>query len=814
MFLDSNWRRELLHAARRLRKTPGSAAVAIATLAIGVGVNAAMFGLIDSLLFRPPAHVTEPDKLVRVHFTRESTGEEPWSRFNYPGLQDLEATRAFEAAAAYTEAKVSIGRGIDAYEARAMIVSPAFFRVLGVRPHAGSLFESGPTERTADNGVVLSYGFWERQFGRNPNVIGEPLVIGSGSYVIAGIAPDGFTSLQESPVELWLPMNDVAAGYLAREWRTTRNSFWLNIVARVPSSTTTRAVQERASALLRFSAQGNDRAPSGIMTAAAISSRNAEKSREVKVSLWLAGVTAFVLLIACANVANLILARNVSRGREYALRLSLGASNWQLRRQLIADVCVIGIPGLLAALFVEYGVRAAIPAFLPTEVPIAHGLVDARALLLMSVSGVVAITLVATVSLLQVRPAEIVRALTIRTIDERRGGAWTRGALVALQSGLCVALLFSAGLFAKSLSRVLALDLGVELDRTVQLSYNIPRGSRTPAERQSLYDRALERVRAQAGVEQAALSVSAPFQSGSGASPFTAEQTHSELWEGKGEVAYATAVGAGFFRTVGAASLVGRDFTDSDKAGAPLVAIVNANLAARLWPGGGALGKCLFQDEKTRECYRVVGVLGGVWKLRALDRSKMAIYTPLAQTPTASPGALLVRTRGAPGPMLAQLRATVQGVEPDLPAVNVSPARDLVDREFRPWRLGATLFAGFSAIALIIAAVGLFGVVSFTMTLRTREIGVRMALGARGSSIMRVVAGSGLVAVVAGLVVGSAASLVAARWMGDVLYETSPRDPVVLAQTAGVLLFVAVVAVVVPVMRALRLAPAAILRSE
>ena len=813
MAVDSGLRRELVHAARRLRNAPGFAAVGIITLAIGVGVNAAMFGLIDSLLFRPPAHVTAPDKLVRVHFTRESTGEEPWSRFNYPGLQDLEATRAFEAAAAYTEAKVSIGRGIDAYEARAMIVSPAFFRVLGVRPHAGLLFESGPTERVADNGVVLSYGFWERQFGRNPNVIGEPLVIGSGSYVIAGIAPDGFTSLQESPVELWLPMNDVAAGYLAREWRTTRNSFWLNIVARVPASTTTRAVQERASALLRISAQGNDRAPSGIVTAAAISSRNAEKSREVRVSLWLAGVTAFVLLIACANVANLILARNVSRGREYALRLSLGASHWQLRRQLIADVCVIGFPGLLAALFVEYGVRAAIPAFLPTEVPIAHGLVDARALLLMSASGVVAVALVATVSLLQVRPGEIVRALTIRTIDERRGGTWTRGALVALQSGLCVALLFSAGLFAKSLSRVLALDLGVQLDRTVQLSYNISRGSRTPAERQSLYDRALERVRAQAGVEQAALSVSAPFQSGSGASPFTAEQTQSELWEGKGEVAYATAVGAGFFRTVGAASLVGRDFTDDDKAGAPLVAIINANLAARLWPGGGALGRCLFQDE-TRECYRVVGVLGGVWKLQALDRSKMTIYTPLAQTPSASPGALLVRTRGETGPMLAPLRAEVQSVEADLPAVSVRGARDLVDGEFRPWRLGANLFGGFSAIALIIAAVGLFGVVSFTTTLRTREIGVRMALGARGSNIARVVAGSGLVAVVAGLVMGSAASLVASRWMGDVLYQTSPRDPAVLAQTAGLLLLVAVVAVVVPVVRALRLAPAAILRSE
>jgi putative ABC transport system permease protein len=236
-------------------------------------------------------------------------------------------------------------------------------------------------------------------------------------------------------------------------------------------------------------------------------------------------------------------------------------------------------------------------------------------------------------------------------------------------------------------------------------------------------------------------------------------------------------------------------------------------MAERLWPGGDALGKCLFQDD-ARQCYRVVGVLGGVWKLRALDRSKMTMYTPLAQTPDARPGSLLVRTRGAAAPMITRLRATVQGLEPDLPAIDVRRARDLVDREYRPWRLGATLFTGFSAVALLIAAVGLLGVVSFTVTLRTREIGIRLALGARGWNVVRVAAGAGLTAVAVGLAFGSGAALVASRWMGDVLYETSPRDPRVLAQTAGVLLLVAVVAVVLPVIRALRLAPAAILRSE
>ena len=815
MWFQAAWR-EIVYAARRLRKTPTFAVVSILTLAIGVGVNSAMFGLLDSLLFRPPAHVADPDRVVRIQFTRGTTpvARKPWYAANYPALQSVAATGAFESIAGYRDATVSVGRGAGAFEAKAMLVTPAFFDVLGVRPHAGTMLGARGTDSIADNRIVLSHAFWKRQFGKDPRVVGASFIIGTASYVVAGIAPDGFTALQESPVDIWMPMNDLGAGYLISQWRTNFRSYWLQVVARVPSHATTRSAQDRASAMMRAGARG-DRDPTGVLTTPLVSSRNADKSREVRVSLWLAGVAAFVLLIACANIANLILARNFARMREYAVRLSLGASHWQLRRQLIADVCTIGVVGLVAALLVGDAVRAAVPAFLPADIPIGRGAFDVRSLGFMSVSGLVALVLVATVSLTQVRPGRLVRALTVRTIDDRRGGRWTRSALLALQSGLCVALLFSAGLFARSLSRVLALDLGVELDRTVQVSFNLPEGLRSPVEQQALYGRALERVRALPAVDRAALSMNAPYQSGMGWGPFTAEHTQRELWEGKGEVPYLTAVGAGFFRAVGAASLEGRDFTENDdKVGAPRVAIVNRNLAARLWPGGRALGNCVFLDEQTRECYRVVGVLAGVWKLRALDRSKMTVYTPLAQTPDEPPGAILIRVRGPVSPALGQLRTAVQSVAADLPAVNVSRATDLVRWEFRPWRLGATLFAGFSAVALVIAAVGIFGVVSFTTALRTREIGVRMALGARGSHIVGVVAGTGMGAVTAGLVVGACASLVASRWMGDVLYETSPRDPKVLAQTAGVLLLVAAVAVVAPVVRALRLAPASILRAD
>ena len=805
------WGRELMYAARRLRRAPGFAGVGIVALAIGIGVNAAMFGLIDGLLFRPPVHVADPDRVVRVQFTTaEPNGEpRPMWRANYPALQDLEATGVFQLVAGHTDATVSIGRGVDAIEAKAMLITPSFFPVLGVRPLVGSLRHSDAA--TENNLIAISEGFWERRFGRDPSVIGTSLVIGTSSYVLAGVVPNGFTSLQNEPVDVWLPLNDLASGYLSRQWRTARGSFYLDAVARVPSSMSIDVATQRASSLLKLSARG-DMAPTGIIASSLISSRSTEKSREVRVSLWLAGVTALVLLIACANVGNLVMARNVARGKEYAVRLSLGASHWQLRRHLIADVCAVAIPGVLAALFVEYLVRMAIPKFLSAEIPLAQGFMDPRGLALMAVSSAVAISRVMLVSLVQVRPSRIALALRAHT-DDGRGSAFARGVLVAVQSGVCVALLFSAGLFARSLTRVLALDLGVELDRTVQATFNIPRGSVAAADQRALYERALERVRAHPAVERAALATSHPFQSGMGSSPFTAGHSPRETWEGKGEVAYSAAVGAGFFSTTGARTLVGRDFTDDDKAGAPGVVIINANLAKRLWPGGGALGDCLFLDSGG-DCLRVVGVLGGTWKLRALDRTKMTVYTPLAQTADVEPGSLLIRTRGSAGRTLDALRLAVQSGEPNAPAVHIARASDLVDGEFRPWRLGATLFTSFAAIALLIAAVGVYGVVSFAVTARVREIGVRLALGARTGHIARLVAGSGLGAVAIGLLVGAAGSLVATRWIGDVLYETSPRDPLILAQTAAILLGVAVVAVVVPVVRALRLAPAAILRSE
>jgi predicted permease len=798
--------RELAHAARRLWKAPAFFAVAMLTFAIGVGVNTAMLGLIDSLLLRPPAHVDDPDHVVRIGFV-----DAPKGMHDYPTFEALGATAVFDGIAGYYERSVSIGRGVDAHEGRALFVTQNFFHVLGVRPATGRLFGSSPTEVASENGIVLSYGYWQRRFGGDPRIVGAHLVVGASTYDVVGVAPSGFAVLQDRPVDVWLPLNDAAAGYLFDGWRTQDGSIWLDFVGRVPGTATRQVIAERAGELLQHDAV---QAPTRIELSPLLASRSDTKPLEARVSLWLGGVTALVLLIACANLTNLMVTRNITRNREYAVRSALGATVGRLRQQALADVCAIAIPGAVVAVFVDYAVRAALPLFLTADVPLARGLLDGRGLALLSLSVLVAISFVSIVTLLQLRPVGLSLSLVSRTGDDRRGRAWTGHALLALQSGLCVALVFMAGLFAKSLDRVLSLDLGVDMERTVQISLNIPRGSRPLAEQQALYELALERVQEHPAVEHAALSVAEPFRSGMGSGPFTPEQSRSELWPVGSEVAYRSAVGAGFFRAVGA-SLEGRDFTDADASGAPPVVILSNNLAARLFPSGNALDNCVFLDEPGI-CYRVVGVIGGVWKLSALDRDKMAVYTPLLQTPgpVTFAGALLVRSRGSAGPMIAQLRSIVQDLDPNLPAASLSRMTDLLAWEIRPWRLGAILFASFSAVALLVAAVGVYGAVAFTTALRTREIGVRVALGAGTTHVVRIAAGAGFGAVAVGIVVGSAVTLMATRGMGDVLYQTSPTDPVVLAQTAGLLVAVAASAVFAPVVRALRFDPATMLRSE
>ena len=807
---------EFRQAARRLFRSPGFAALAISTLTVGIGINGAMFALMDALLFRPPPHVAQPQEVVRVQF-RVDGGSRLLPRTHYPNFVDLRASGAFAAIAAYdADASVSIGFGSDARLANAMLVSEEFFRVLRPTPRLGSLSLNDASTAGGGESAIISYGFWQRHFGGESSAVGATLTVDGHVHSVVGVLPSGFPSLGAQAIDVWLPLDHVpATGFVPSDWRANRGPFWLAVVGRLAQGVSRGVAEQRATAVFenRRVERGDGSPPLALSATSVVPGRGGDGSLESNVSRWLAGVSAVVLLIACANVSNLVLIQVFNRRQETFIRLALGASRGYFVRRSLSDTCMIVIPGAVGALIVSFLVRNAVAAFLSGEIPLSRQLWDVRTAGIMAGSAALAFVMVwAVAAALQLRWAATDTRVIAGVAHGKKLGRGTRRTLLAVQAGLCFVLLSAAGLFSTSLRRAESLDLGVELDRTIQLTINFPRdGSAT--EIRATYERAADVLGRYPEVEQVALTERSPYMSGSGAAPWTAERSRADLWPPGSEAAYRSAVGAGFFATVGARSLRGRDFDEGDRAGAPRVAIVNAPLARHLWPDGDALGQCMWLDD-AQTCLRIVGVLGGVWKFSALRRDVMTVYLPLGQVSEAVPGALFVRSGGNARTFVAQARSVVQSANPELPAATGVLARDIVDPEFRPWRLGATVFSAFAAIALLITSIGLYGMVAASFALRRKEMAIRIALGAQWTHAVSAAVGEGVASVASGLFAGSVLVVVASRWLGGVLFETSPRDPVVLIQAAWVLLVISAVAVTVPTVRALLENPVNVLRSE
>jgi putative ABC transport system permease protein len=807
---------ELRLAARRLRWSPGFAALAVGILVIGVGTNAAMFALIDALLLRPPNHVAEPERAVRLQFRPKSEQSfEP--RIHYPAFAGLRHSDAFASVAAYTEASGSIGAGEGATPANMMLVSHEFFQLLGTQPRLGSFLPAG--DRQADDGdwAILSYGFWRRQLGGESHAIGAKLTIDGKAYTVVAVTPDGFPSLSAAEIDVWLPLEHLSVtNSTSSGWRKTTRRPSLSIIGRLAPGTSRSVAEARATSTLQSRpADGadDDETPWEVRATSIVPGRDDAMPLETRVSFWLAAVSTVLLFIACANVSNLVLTRALAQRREFFIRRALGASRWNLNIRSLADTCVIVVPGALGATIVSFLLRNVIVSFVPGDVPVSRILWDERTTAMVVASAGLAFVLIQAASFFGLRMGSTATGLLASSANGKPIKMGARRTLLAVQSGLCLTLVFVAALFAMSLRRVESLDLGAALDRTIQVNINLAPQHRGPGEQRAIYEQAHRVLTGHPGVQRVALATSSPFMSGSGIAPRTAQRGREELWPKGREVAYQSVVGPGFFSTVGARSLRGRDFSEGDRMGAERVAIINVPLAHHLWPSEEALGQCMWVD-KTTECVRVVGVLGGVWKLSALERDKMAVYLPLAQVSNSIPGILYIQPKGDVRSFLPSAISLIQTVRPDLPAARSRLLRDVVDPEFRPWRLGTTVFTGFAAVALLITSIGLYGVVAAGTTLRLKEIGVRLALGASPAHVLRVIVGDSLSAVTAGLLGAIVLGVAAGRLLSGVLFQTAPSDPLVLIQTACTFVVVAALAVMIPTIRALRTDPTKVLRAK
>ena len=798
------------YALRTLARRPGLVAAAIVCLALGIGANATIFGVVDTLLFRPPPLVQNPERVVRLYFRRRLPpfGTTTSSITGYPLYTRIrESARAFDALAAYTYSQsASMGRGVDARRVRVVLASAGYFPLLGVRPALGRFYAADEDRPGGPAVVVLGYGFWRAAFQGDSGILGRQLQLGRSSYTVVGVAPERFTGVNLENVDAWVPLTASTPELMGPD-SLNRGSYFLQIIGRLGPGRAEAAARE---ATLAFRAE--DMYSFGDSNAVALlgpvqHARGPEMSQNARVSLWLSAVSVIVLLVACANVANLLLARALQRQREIAVRLALGAARLRLARQLVAESVLLALAGGAAALVVTLWAGPVIRAFLLPDMPAVTSAVDGRVLLF--TGGVALLTgfFAGCVPALQVGRADLTPALKAGAGEGRYRPSRLRSALLVGQVALTVTLIVGAGLFVRSLRNVEGQNFGFDPGHTLLATMDLRAAGYSPTEINQLNLRMLARLEVLPGVEAAAATIGHPFGWATGCSVSVPGRDSIPHLKSGGP--YCQWVTPGYFAAVGT-PVHGRAFTPADR-GAP-VAIINETMARLLWPGQPAIGKCFIGSDK--RCAEIVGVVPDARRFNAVEDESMHFYVPLTADSSEFITALVMRARGRPEDVVAPVRAAMQQTAANLPYAAVTPLADLVAPSIRPWRLGTTMFGLFAGLALVLAAVGLYGVLSYTVAQRTQEIGIRVAMGAQRGDVLGLTVGQGVRIAALGAAIGALAALAGGRVLSSLLYGVSPRDPLVLLGAATTMLAVAAIASYLPARRATKVDPMVALRYE
>lgn len=811
-------------ALRGLRRSPGLSAAIVGVLGLGIGANAVMFGVVDRLLLSPPQHVADWQDVRHLFIERlDFTGERKAARtLTHPDFQDLRAVGGWSSVAGYTTPEsLTAGNGAEAHSVQAVLASAELFPLLGVEAARGRFFDEGEDDYGARPTAVLSNEYWERRFGAAEDVVGQSLQIGKGSYTVIGIAPPGFTGAELQPVDVWLPL-EAAQGIQqgSDDWARSRNWWWLRAVARLADGATDEATTAEATAAHRAGraeqiAQDHYDEDAQIVSASIISARGPNPTAEASVSRWLAGVSAIVLLIACFNVANLLLARGIRARREVAVRLALGVS----RRRLVLDLTAEGLAlaglGAVAAWVIGRVGGPMVHSLLLPNVAFSDTGLDGRLLMFTLTAAGVAGLIAAALPALQSSRVDVGEAL--RTGNPRAGsqGSRARNMLLIGQSALSVVLLVGAGLFVQSLRTAERLDLGYDADQVVVLQMEWVDGA--PGEdRHAAYEQLRDRIRRVPGVRQAGLAYTVPFQSSIAMGSPRAEGRDSIPRHRNGGP-YVNKVGSGYFNAMGLEILAGRVFEASDDGvGAEPVTILSQSMADAIWPDEPAVGRCLFiGGEPDAPCTMIVGVVENHRRQALVEDDHFLYFVNQAHPAFIGPAqALMVGTDGDPADLVGTLRAEADGISPLGRFVNAGVLQDLVEPDLRSWRLGASMFTLFGILALIVAAGGLYSLLAFDVALRRHELGVRSALGAGAGTLVRLVLRHAFALVAAGVALGLSAAWVAGPSIAPLLFRVAPADPAVYSVAAGILLVVAAAAGTLPAWRATRVDPREALQAD
>jgi predicted permease len=821
---------DLKYALRFLRRSPGFAIVAVVSLALGIGANTAIFSLVDAVLLRP-LPVADPDALVDI-FTTGGDGDE-YATTSYPDFLDLKANATvFSDMAAYTPMFAPLNLGDRSRLVMGQIVTSNHFEFFGVRPFLGRLLHPADDAPGAERVVVISHRMWRTEYGADPAVAGRTLVLRGLPYTIVGVAPPDFSGvIPLLAPELWLPIahnEEVEPAGInssvpspGRTRMERRGSRWLFVKARLRPGVS--IAEARANVVL---------VGQQLASAYPDSTRNSRMSvfptRDVRLlvpqasaplsmgSAMVMAVVGLVLLIACANVAGMLLARAASRRREIAVRIAVGATRWHVVRQLLAEGIVLGVCGALVAMAFAW---ALVRALLSIRLPV-PGVASLEVPLDLRVFGFALVLALAAGLLAALAPA--LKAASMRVSKDLRGEVATarlgrrrlrlRDVLVAGQLSLTAVLLVLAGLFVRTLMESQAADVGFRASGLAIVSAD-PAMARYPGERsEEFWRQALGRVAAMGEVESVALATPRlPFDLNFNQ---TAIRIDGKAYgpDDRGEVVSNVAVSPEYFATLDIPIVEGRGFAESDTRDAPVVAVINQSMARRFWPGGSAVGRTFelwFGGQKVQ----VVGVVRD-YKLHTIaEQTAPYVHFAIAQRGS-SYRHLVARTRGNAAQLVSTIRRELLAMEPNLVFLTSETMDDAVSMALLPQRVAASLVAGFGAVGTLLAAIGLYGVIAFSVSRRTREIGVRVAVGAGRRDVLGLVLREGMTLAVIGAVSGMLVAAAIAQGLQGVLYGVGAFDLVAWGVALTVLLSAAAAANLVPAMRAIRLDPVTALRTE
>jgi predicted permease len=663
--------------------------------------------------------------------------------------------------------------------------------------------------------AVLGYGYWQTGFGGDAAVVGKPLYIGPRQYTIIGVAPKGFSGMSLRSIDAFIPITSGAYDQFGDQYYGRHNISWVEMVARRRPGASPEAVDadltlafQRSRAAQTPPVRAETLARSRAELAPVLSNRGPKAGDDARVALWLAGVAAIVLLIACANVANLLLARALARRREIAVRLALGAGRRRLLRQLLTESMLLALAGGAAGLLIAHFGGGVLRRALLSDVDWSvTPLFDARMLLFTTAAALLTGMLTGITPAWHAGRSDLAGSLKAGGREGSRPRARLRTTLLVAQSALSVLLLVGAGLFVRSLKNVRSVDLGYEPSRLLIAMPDFRGQQPLPGERAELSRRMLERVRAMPGVERATLTFGIPFWRSNTTDLYVPGR---DSLNGLGSF-YQNVVADDYFDATGTRIVRGRGLTAQDRVGPARVAVVSEMLARKVWRGADPIGQCVKVSADTVPCSEVVGVARDVRWGSLGDEDRMQVYEPMN---TQDAGTMFVRAAGDPRLLAEPLRRELQGMMPGIGFINVRRLDTTLDPVLRPWRLGASMFTLFGVLALVVAAVGLYGVIAYGVTQRTHEMGVRAALGASRGGLMRLVVGEGLKVTLLGIGLGGLAALAAGRFLSAMLFGVSAHDPAVFLAVAVVLLAVAGIASLVPAWRAGRADPLNALRAD